>query len=87
MYLGGALAHVWAQDAADVLDEAPLECDRRGQEQCVQDRAVEAFTDLGAGRDDEQGRLAGWVEACQGGLPCLGAHAAAQDDGVEAFAP
>ena len=79
--LGGGLAGVRAQDPPGVLDEAPFERDRRGEEQGVQGRAVEALADVGAGGHDQQWRPAGLgLEPGEGGGAGLGAHAAAQDD-------
>src|SRR5712691_12469847 len=53
--LGGGLARVGAQDPAGVLDEAAFEGQRCGEEEGVQGRAVEAFSDVGPGSDDKQG--------------------------------
>ena len=50
------LAGVGAQDASGVLDESTLEGDRAGEEQGVQCRAVEAFADEVACRDNEERR-------------------------------
>jgi hypothetical protein len=54
--LGGGLARVGPQDAPRVLDEASFECDRRGEEQGVQGRAVEALADVGPGGYGQQWR-------------------------------
>src|SRR5216683_5329934 len=52
--LGSGLAVIWAEDAADVLDQAALVGDRSGEEERVQCGAVEAFPCVGAGGDYEQ---------------------------------
>jgi hypothetical protein len=45
--------------------------------------AVEAFSDVGAGRHDEQRRGGGvWVEPAQGGGAGFGAHASAKYHGI-----
>jgi hypothetical protein len=54
--LGGGLAGVSAEDPAGVLDKAAFEGDRRGEEQGVQGRAVEALPDVRAGGYYEQRR-------------------------------
>ena len=78
--LGGGLAGVGAQDPAGVLDEAAFECDWRGEEQGVQDRAVEALTDVGAGGDYKQRWSVSFgLQAQEGSCACFGTHAAAQD--------
>src|SRR6266516_5273292 len=81
----GALAGIGAQDPADVLDEAALECDRRGQEQGVEGWAVEALADVWAGGDHQQRRpVRVGLQAGEGGCACFGAHATPQDHRVMA---
>src|SRR5690349_10553132 len=46
---GRGLALMRAQDAADVLGQAALVGDRRGEQQGIQGRAVEAFASVRAG--------------------------------------
>src|SRR3954447_5941469 len=78
-----------AQHAPGVLDEAAFEGDRRGEEQGVQGRAVEALADVGAGGDGEKRWPVGsGLEPGECGGAGLGSHAAAQDDrGVPASPP
>ena len=57
--LGSGLAWICTQDPAGVLDKAAFEGQRSGEEQGVQDGAVEAFADVRAGRDDQEGLPAG----------------------------
>jgi hypothetical protein len=78
---GGFLAGVGAQDPSGVLDEPSFPPDRGGEEQGVQDRAVEALAGVRPGRDDEQ-RRAAWLRPQPGerGGAGPGAHAAAQHD-------
>jgi hypothetical protein len=48
-----------AQDPAYVLGQAPLIGDRRGEEQGIQGRAVEAFASVRAGGRGQERRSAG----------------------------
>src|SRR5215470_1838191 len=48
-----AVPRVRPQDAAHVLDETPFERDRRGEEEGVRCRAVEALADVGPGGHGE----------------------------------
>ncbi len=85
---GGGLAGMRAHDPACVLDQASLERDRRGEEERVQDRAVESFADEWSGGDDQQWCAVGWcVESGEGVAAGRGAHAAAQHDRVERTLP
>jgi hypothetical protein len=56
---GRGLMLVRAQDPAHVLGQAALISDRRGEEQGVQGRAVEAFAGVRAGGDGQERRPAG----------------------------
>ena len=81
----GDLRGIGAGDAADVLHEAVLEGDRRGQEQGVEGGAVEAFPDERAGADDQEwiriGRVVGELVGDLAAFASL--HAAAEDgDGL-----
>lgn len=55
--LCGGLARVGAQDPADPLDDAAFVSDRRGEEQGVEGRAVEALPDVRPSGDDHQRRV------------------------------
>jgi hypothetical protein len=78
VHLGGGLAGVWSQDASGVLDQAALERNRCSQEQGVEDGAVEAFTDVRASGDDQQGRATrGGAQPGERGGAGFGAHPAA----------
>src|SRR5260370_13284957 len=56
---GRGLIWMRAQDPAYVLGQAALIGDRRGEEQAIQGRAGEAFTDVQAGGHDQERRTAG----------------------------
>ena len=85
---GRGLAGVGAQDAPGVLDEPSFPSDWGGEEQGVEDWAVEAFPGVWPGGHGEQGRAAGLgLQAGQGSRAVLGVHAAAQYDRVIAHAP
>ena len=82
--LGRSLAVVGAEDAAGLLDEPTFLGDGCGEEEGVQRGAVEPFPGVWAGRHGEYGRAARLgLEPGERGGPCFGAHAAAQDDGVD----
>ena len=72
-----------AQDPAHVLGQASLIGDRRGGEQGIQGRAVEAFASVRAGGHDEERRPAGLVlQAGQRRRAALGTHPAAKNNRV-----
>jgi hypothetical protein len=72
-----------AQDSAYVLGQAALIGERRGKEQGIQGRAVEAFASVRAGGHDQERRSAGLrLQAGQRRRAALGAHPAAEDDRV-----
>ncbi len=62
--LHARLALDGAQDPADVLDESTLERDREREEQRVEGRAVEPFTQEAAGRDHDH--AAPGLKPCEG---------------------
>jgi 2-hydroxymuconate-semialdehyde hydrolase len=83
--LSGGLAVIGPQDAPGVLDEPPLLGEGSSEEQGIQRGAVEPFPGLRAGGNRQQRRAAGLrLEPGERGCPVLGAHAAAQDDGIVA---
>lgn len=85
---GGGLAGVGLQDPAGGLDEAAFLGDGGGEEERVQGRAVKTFSDVGAGRDDdERTAVRVWSQAGLGRGAGLGVEAAAQDDRVVAVLP
>ena len=73
------LAHVGAQESADVLDDASSEGNRERKEQGVEFWPVEAFADVGAGGDDGDSCSVVAVDGVGHGLPRSLAQAAAQD--------
>ncbi len=79
--LSRGLVLMRAQDPADVLGQAALIGDRRGEEQGIQGRAVEAFASVGAGGHDQERWPAGlWLQAGLRRGAALGAHPAAEDN-------
>lgn len=88
MDFGGGLAGMGAQDPTRVLDQASFERDRRGEEQGVQDGAVESLADeLSRGDNQQRLSLRRCVEPSEGVAAGFGAHAAAQHDRVEGLLP
>src|SRR5690242_19527835 len=80
---GRGLVLMRAQDPAYVLGQAALVGDRRGEEQGIQDRAVEAFASVRAGGHDQEWRPAGlWLQAGQRCRAALGTHPAAKNNRV-----
>jgi hypothetical protein len=80
---GRGLVLVRAQDPAYVLGQAALVGDRRGEEQGIQGRAVEAFASVRAGGHDQERRPAGLpLQAGQRRRAAVGTHPAAENNRV-----
>ena len=80
---GRGLVLMRAQDPAYVLGQAALISDRRGEEQGIQGRAVEAFASVRAGGHGQERRPAGLrLQAGQRRCAAFGTHPATENDRV-----
>ncbi len=87
------------QDPADVLHDPPAECEREGEKQGVQRRAIESFAQVGTCCKQELATSVGFVEFGKDRCSCLLSKASLEDkrrdvaavegvgDGIEVFGP
>jgi hypothetical protein len=75
------------ENSSHVLHQPSLERDRGGEEQGVQDWAVESLASEWTGGHHKQRRLIAGLQPGQCGAPGLGAHPAAKDNRIEVVLP